>query len=135
MVPDGGVLDIHLTAFQSSIDALLTTARSSAPSRVLTPMKTVVEAVTSILADIRVPPHSLNETVRTLHDRLEDTLSNLVTAAKNHAQSYGISPVSLLDAAASHVSDSVVSIARVVKIRKASKAEVEAFQSGNWRWT
>src|SRR5262249_40385085 len=51
--PDGGLADIHVTAFLSAIDSLLTAARSSSPTRVLTPMKAVVNAVTAIVEDIR----------------------------------------------------------------------------------
>jgi len=45
-------------------------------------------------------------------------LSNLVIAARNHAQSYGLSPVSLLDAAASHVSETVLELARYIGVRR-----------------
>jgi protein SPA2 len=43
-----------MTVFLSAIDSLLTTGRSNAPTRVLTPMKSVVNAVTAIIDDVRV---------------------------------------------------------------------------------
>lgn len=133
--PDGGILDIHITAFVSAIDSLLLAGRSNAPTRVLTPMKTVVNAVTNIVEDTRTferrPARERAdvdiEALRALRERAEATLSNLVAASKTHATSSGMAPVSLLDAAASHVSMCVTEIGRTVLIRKATRAEQEQF--------
>ncbi|KAJ7668486.1 hypothetical protein DFH06DRAFT_200869 [Mycena polygramma] len=131
---DGGVLDIHVTAFLSGIDGLLTAGRSNAPTRVLTPMKAVVNAVSSIVDDVRAfearPARERSDVdvdaLSALRERAEATLSNLVAASKTHATSAGMSPVSLLDAAASHVAVTITEIARTVCIRKATRAEQEA---------
>ncbi|EMD33042.1 hypothetical protein CERSUDRAFT_126237 [Gelatoporia subvermispora B] len=131
--PDGGLLDIHVTAFVSAIDSLLTAGRSNAPTRVLTPMKAVINAVTAIVDDIRAferkPRRDRSEidfdTLRTLRERAEATLSNLAAATKTHATSSGMSPVSLLDAAASHVSATITEIGKTVCIRKATRTEQE----------
>ena len=133
--PNGGVLDIHITAFQSAIDDLLTAGRSNAPTRVLTPMKSVVHAVTNIIEDVKMferrPQRDRSDvdadTLQSLQDRAGATLSNLVAATKTHATSSGMSPVSLLDAAASHVSLTITEIGRTVCIRKATKAEQDQF--------
>lgn len=133
--PDGGLLDIHVTQFLSAIDSLLTAGRSNAPTRVLTPMKAVVNAVTTIVDDVRAferrPRRDRSEVdvdaLRSLRERAEATLSNLTAAAKTHATSSGMSPVSLLDAAASHVSATVTDIAKTVLVRKASKLEIDQF--------
>ena len=92
-------------------------------------MKSVVNAVTNILDDVRTHSrrHSDPEAVRALEERVEATLSNLVAASKTHATSSGLSPVSLLDAAASHVSAAVTELGRVVLLRRATKAEQEQF--------
>ncbi|KAJ8076914.1 component of the polarisome [Marasmius tenuissimus] len=133
--PDGGVLDVHVTAFLSAIDSLLTAGRSNAPTRVLTPMKSIVNAVTAIIDDIRAferkprRPDVDYDGVRFLRERAEATLSNLVTAAKTHATSSGMSPVSLLDAAASHVAATVTDVGKAIHIRKATKTEQEQFVS------
>ena len=136
---EGGILDIHVTAFLSAIDSLLTAGRSSAPTRVLTPMKSVVNAVTSILDDVKAferrSPHDRgdnaeSEALSSLRERAEATLSNLVAASKTHASSAGMSPVSLLDAAASHVSATITELGRTVFIRKATKAEQEQASYG-----
>ncbi|KAE9408640.1 hypothetical protein BT96DRAFT_913786 [Gymnopus androsaceus JB14] len=135
---DGGVLDIHVTAFLSAVDGLLTAGRSNAPTRVLSPMKSVVNAVTNIIEDVRVyerrPPRSDvdMESLRLLRERAEATLSNLVTASKTHATSSGMSPVSLLDAAASHVAATVTDIGKMIFIRKATRAEQEQFASSSY---
>ncbi|KAI0072828.1 hypothetical protein K474DRAFT_1667322 [Panus rudis PR-1116 ss-1] len=133
--PDGGLLDIHVTAFVSAIDSLLTAGRSNAPTRVLTPMKAVVNALTAIVEDVRMferrPRRDRSdvdlEALRALRERAEATLSNLVAATKTHATSAGMSPVSLLDAAASHVSATVTEIGKTICIRKATKAEQDQF--------
>jgi hypothetical protein len=133
MASDGGLVDIHVTAFVSGIDSLLAAGRTSAPTRVLMPMKTVVNSTSAIIEDVRayeLRPTRVNVDIDHLHslrERLEATLSNLVVATKTHAVSSGMSPVSLLDAAASHVSTTVTDISRITYIRKATRAEQEEF--------
>src|ERR1700722_2183235 len=102
MAADGGILDIHVTAFLSAIDGLLTAGRSNSPTKVLTPMKSVVNAVTAIIEDIRTFEHRPHrdrsdvdlDALRSLRERVEATLSNLVTATKSTPTSSGMSPVS-----------------------------------------
>jgi len=133
---EGGILDIHITAFISAIDSLLVAGRSNAPTRVLSPMKAVVNAVTNILDNTRAferrPAREHAdidiEALRALRERIDATMSNLVAASKTHATSSGMSPVSLLDAAASHVSTCISGVAKTLLIRKATQAEVEQFQ-------
>ncbi|KAF8972886.1 hypothetical protein BDZ97DRAFT_636030 [Flammula alnicola] len=135
MAPDGGVLDIHITAFLSAVDSFLTAGRSNALTRVLTPMKSVINVVTNIIEDVKAferrPVRDRADvdadSLRSLRDRAEATLSNLVAATKIHASSSGMSPVSLLDAAASHVSVTITEIGRTICIRKATKAEQEQY--------
>ncbi|KAG8932703.1 component of the polarisome [Tulasnella sp. 418] len=130
---NGGILDIHVTAFQSAIDGLLSAARSSQPSSVLAQMKSVVTAVAAITDDIRTfeqrPPSQRrgveDDALRSLRDRADATLSNLVTACKSHALANGMSPVSLMDAAASHVSACVVEICKTIMMRKSTVADRE----------
>jgi protein SPA2 len=59
------------------------------------------------------------EKLYTMKSKLSGTLTNLMTAAKNHATGAGISPVSLLDAAASHLTVSVVDLVKLIKVRRA----------------
>lgn len=133
MSPDGGLLDIHVTTFISWTDSLLSTARSNAPSKVLSPTKAIVNAVTAILDDVRMYERqrelreSEADNLRSMRERTEATLSNLVAAAKTHATSMGLSPVSLLDAASSHLSAAVTDLGRTIYIRKANKIEQDQF--------
>jgi protein SPA2 len=126
---------MHVTSFLSAIDSLLTAGRSNAPTRVLTPMKAVINAVAAIVEDIKAferrPLRERSDVdldvLRSLRDRAEATLSNLVVASKTHATSSGLSPISLLDAAASHVSASITEMAKTALIRKATKTEQEQY--------
>ncbi|KAG8221360.1 hypothetical protein J3R82DRAFT_1532 [Butyriboletus roseoflavus] len=133
MASDGGLVDIHVTAFVSGIDSLLAAGRLNAPTRVLIPMKAVVNSASAIMEDVQTyesRPTRVNvdiDNLRYLRERLEATLSNLVVATKTHAMSSGMSPVSLLDAAASHVSATITEISRNIYIRKATRAEQEEF--------
>lgn len=126
----GAIQDVHVTAFQSAADNLLTAGRSDSPSRVLSPMKAVVDAVSAIIEDAR--SYDLRQrspedtpvdyaTLESLCDRAQATLGNLVTATKTHATSYGLSPVSLLDAALSHVSASVTEIVKLLLIKRSPR--------------
>ncbi|KAF2677343.1 cell polarity protein-like protein [Lentithecium fluviatile CBS 122367] len=138
--PDGVVKDVHVTNFQLSIDELLQVARRSDPEQVLESMKNVVKCVRAITGDIdstslsqlQSPTSSVSGDVGSpekqhakLKSRVSATANNLITASKNHASSGGISPVSLLDAAASHLSTAVVELVKQVKVRPTPQDELE----------
>ena len=125
---DGLVKHVHANRFQITIDELLRTARISEPSSVLAHVKSVVIAVRDITQDIsRMTPSNNDETqqIDKLKARISATANNLITAAKNFATANGLSPVSLLDAAASHLTSSIVGLIQVVKIRPGSPGELE----------
>ncbi|KAI9680973.1 MAG: component of the polarisome [Trizodia sp. TS-e1964] len=124
---DGLVRDVHITKFQIAIDELLRMARSNDASSVLDQMKAVVVCVRLITQDIGDIPSADNKPPQSgkLKARVSATANNLITAAKNFAASNGISPVSLLDAAASHLTTAVVELIRVVKIRQTPADELE----------
>jgi protein SPA2 len=65
--------------------------------------------------------------VHTLEECVEVTLSNLIIATKTHTTSSGLSPVSLLNAAASHVSAAITELGHVVLLQHATKAEQDYF--------
>jgi hypothetical protein len=139
--PDGVVKDVHVTKFQLSIDELLQVARRSGPEQVLESMRHVVKCVRAITGDldstslsqIQSPSSSVNGDIvmspekqqAKLKSRVSATANNLITASKNHASSSGLSPVSLLDAAASHLSTAVVELVKQVKIRPTPEDEFE----------
>lgn len=124
---DGLVKDVDVTKFQMSIDELLQIARSGEPSRVLEQMKAVVLAVRRITRDIETAQGEGDEPVQSrvkAKSRVSTTANNLITASKNFANSSGISPISLLDAAASHLSAAVVELIRAVGIRPTPAEEL-----------
>ncbi|SJX64926.1 related to SPA2 protein [Sporisorium reilianum f. sp. reilianum] len=135
----GAIVDVNLTAFQSSIDELLAAARSKTPGNVLLSMKTVVLSTTLVTDDVakyeQIPSNLAElspedqEQLMALKSKCSATLNNLMTACRNHASSHGLSPVSLLDAAASHVSATIVDLVKLLKVRKASKTETDEFQA------
>ncbi|GAA6047170.1 hypothetical protein JCM3770_006933 [Rhodotorula araucariae] len=123
---DGLINDTSIAAFQTSIDDLLQAARSKEPSSVLPAARAVVQACTKVDDDVQAIapsrlaslPSSEQDLVNSLKVKINATLSNLLTACKNHATSFGVSPVSLLDAAASHLAATVVELVRILKIRR-----------------
>ena len=120
---DGLIKDIHVTRFQIAIDEVLQLARGDEPRNVLGGMKMVVVALRHILRDVNDAfsktssnQDQLQQQVK-LRTKVSATGNNFITASKNFALSNGISPVSLLDAAASHLTSAVVETIRVVKVR------------------
>ncbi|ELR06531.1 hypothetical protein GMDG_02166 [Pseudogymnoascus destructans 20631-21] len=125
--PDGLVKDVHVTKFQISIDELLRTARSETPENVVEYMKNVVICVRNITQDIDNSTNNpeLAQGQAKLKARVSATANNLITASKNFTAAKGLSPVSLLDAAASHLTTSVVELISTVKIRPTPASELE----------
>ncbi|KAF2095424.1 hypothetical protein NA57DRAFT_59434 [Rhizodiscina lignyota] len=136
--PNGLVKDVHLTKFQISIDELLQSARLPAASAVLEPMKQVVMNVRNITSSIEDLPRDsplessddggsanpAKEHARA-KSRVSATANNLITASKNHAAANGLSPVSLIDAAASHLTTSIIELVKLVKIRPTPEDELD----------
>ncbi|KAF2801696.1 uncharacterized protein BDZ99DRAFT_469433 [Mytilinidion resinicola] len=141
--PDGLVKDIHVTKFQLSIDEYLQVARREHPQALLDSMKNVFVCVKNITSDIGASspassPASRNGSVYTdsgsaspdkqqskLKAQVSATTNNLITASKNHASSAGMSPISVVDAAASHLSTAVVELVKFVKIRPTPPEELQ----------
>jgi hypothetical protein len=131
---NGMVKDVHVTKFQISIDEILRVARSEDPSRVIEFMKAVVVNVRRITQDIDEAKSSsgdLTPQQSKLKSRVSATANNLITAAKNFASANGLSPVSILDAAASHLTAAVVELVRTVKIRPTPAGELDDDDDGN----
>ena len=123
---DGNITDVHVSAFQTAIDGLLAAARSSTPTGVLPAMKAIVESVSEIGQDVEafeIHPNLNVDATRLEHLKHESTsrLNALMQAARNHAMASGLSPVSLLDAAAGHLSANVVEIIKLLKIRRSNQ--------------
>lgn len=116
----GLVKAVHLTKFQISIDELLKVARSINFHQSLEQVKSVVMATRALTKDIE---RDQSEAVVRAKSRISATANNLTTAAKNHATGCGLSPVSLLDAAASHLTASVIELVKLVRIRPTQEGE------------
>lgn len=124
--PDGAIDESRIVAYQVAIDDLLRAGRSEVSSNVLVAMKSIVIACKGITEEVDIYEQRKGslmkaedkEKLHTLKTKFSATLTNLMTAAKNHATGYGISPVSLLDAAASHLTASVVEMVKHVKLRR-----------------
>ena len=130
---NGLVKDVNVTKFQIAIDELLQRARVDDPERVIDSMKAVVVSLRRITKDIDESAPNSDEILQQqmkLKVAVSSTANNLITAAKNFASSAGISPVSLLDAAASHLVAAVVELLRTVKIRSTPAGELEDDDDG-----
>jgi hypothetical protein len=130
---NGLVKDVHVTKFQIAIDELLRTARVEDPDKVIASMKAVVVSVRRITKDIDESAHNDEDRMQQqtrLKAKVSQTANNLITASKNFASAAGISPVSLLDASASHLVAAVVDMLRTVKIRATPTGELEDDDDG-----
>lgn len=126
--PNGLVKDIYVTKYQIAVDDLLRLARTAEASKVLDFVKNVIVATKAITQDIddSSPSSDPNaEQKMRLKVRVSATANSLITAAKNHATAEGLSPVSLLDAAAMHLTASIVELIKLVKIRPTPTEEIE----------
>ncbi|KAI8072205.1 uncharacterized protein B0P05DRAFT_549333 [Gilbertella persicaria] len=115
---DGVIAQDAILTYQAHIDDLLFSARSRDPSQVIHIMKNIVSVCRSITEEIesketKLSPntkHSLYE----LKTRFSTSLSDLLVSAKYHANGMGISPVSLLDRSASHLTAVIVDLAKLL---------------------
>ncbi|TQS38734.1 hypothetical protein Golomagni_00754 [Golovinomyces magnicellulatus] len=125
---NGMVKDINVIKFQISIDELLRDSRIQEPAKVIELTKNIVLNVRNITQDIaEVNSNGMKSTSeqKKLLFGITITTKNLIIATRNFAISKGLSPVSLLDAAISHLVSAVIELLRVVKIRSASQVELE----------
>ena len=124
---DGLVRDVHVQEFHVGIDELLRAVRMGDPPSVLPHVRSIAIAIRKISQDVSKPASEDDQSPKILKmkTKLANTGNNLITASKNFASSNGLSPVSLLDAAASHVSCAVLELVRLVKVRPTPAEELE----------
>ncbi|KAG6367991.1 hypothetical protein INS49_002191 [Diaporthe citri] len=129
---NGLVKDVHVTKFQVAIDELLRRARVEEPDKVIDSMKSVVMSVRRITKDIDASSSNdqSQQQRKQLKSRVSSMANNLITAAKTFATSAGMSPISVLDAAASNLVGAIVDLLRVVKIRITPDGELEEDDDG-----
>lgn len=125
---DGRIKDVHITKFQIAIDELLRIARVEDAPAVLDAMKAVVAATRHVIKDVAAAggaDGAAPDNAAKLKLRVASHTNQLITVANNFAAAGGISPVALLDAAASHLSAAVVDLIHVAKIRPSPAGELE----------
>ncbi|RKF59052.1 SpaA/cell polarity protein [Erysiphe neolycopersici] len=126
---NGMIKDVNVIKFQISIDELLRSSRTEQLEKILELMKNVIYNVRNITQDI-VEVTSSGEEVTLQQKKLKYnvtiTAKNLITASKNFVAAKGLSPVSLLDAAASHLTSAIIELLRSVKIRLTPGVELES---------
>lgn len=137
LVSDGGfaddnglIKDVHVTRFQMAIDDLVHKAHSDGPDTVVDAMKSVIGNVRRIARDIDdTHGPALSEAFThqkpKLKAKVAGTANSLITASKNYAAGAGLSPVSLLDAAADNLTGAIVELARVAGIRPTPAEELD----------
>lgn len=128
--PDGLIKDFHVAKFHVAIDEVLRAARVGEYRAIMDCMRMVILSIRHIYQDVSNPVHdSVNDASTQqrakLRSKVSATANNFITASKNFAASQGISPVSLLDAAASHLASAVVELIQLVKIRPTPPDELD----------
>ncbi|KAI9007950.1 hypothetical protein CLU79DRAFT_777223 [Phycomyces nitens] len=126
---EGVISQASIISYQTAINELLETARSSKPSDVLITMKTVIMISKTISENVEAfessPQFSSSMTPR-LHElkvSFSTTLTQLLASAKGHAMGMGMSPVSLLDASAGHLTAVVVDMAKLLGLSSQDNGE------------
>ncbi|KAL7908676.1 hypothetical protein GGI35DRAFT_408806 [Trichoderma velutinum] len=131
----GRVKDVHVTKYQMAIDELLQKVREDHPENVIDAMKGVVVSVRRITRDLDESAPRGSEAAQQqqgkLRARISATANHLITVSKSFAASSGITPISLVDAAASHLTVAIVEILRSAKIRPTPAEELEDEEDGN----
>ncbi|RFU75143.1 hypothetical protein TARUN_7098 [Trichoderma arundinaceum] len=133
LAENGRVRDVHVTKYQMAIDELLQKVRDEHPENVIDAMKAVVVSVRRITRDLDESAPRGSEAAQQqakLRSRISATANSLITVSKSFAASAGITPISLVDAAASHLTVAIVDMLRAVKIRPTPTEELEDEDDG-----
>lgn len=127
---DSDVPDIHIRQFVAAINELLVSGQINSRG-VMAAAKDAADAIDNIVQDINtfelLPKENRGDinlpVLQELRDRIEEEVSNLLAAAKTHASSSAMSPITLLEAAARHASVTITEIGRTLYIPLAAKTE------------
>lgn len=130
----GLVKDVHVTNYQTAINELIHLARSEDHTAAFNHMRSIVSTVGAIVRDVDAAAPSLPEESTKEHARLKrhvsKAMNNLVTTSKHVAGSNGLSPTSLIDAAASNLTAAVMAMIKVVKILPTPDKELQDSDDG-----
>ncbi|CAO3592547.1 unnamed protein product [Absidia cylindrospora] len=117
-----------IISYQAAIEDLLQQSRSKSPSDILSSMKTLVVTCKAITEDVEryetkgAMTLDKQTKLQTLKGPFSNGLTQLVTAAKSHVSSMGISPIGLLDVAASNLTSAVVDLVKLVGMSSSSSS-------------
>lgn len=123
---NGAIGHQFIIEYQTAIDELMKSSRSSKPTDVLLSMRTIVMACKSITTEVedyevKVGLSAANQaSLYEIKKRFSNELSNLLAAAKVYAGGMGISPVSLVDAAAGSLTVTIVELVKLLGMRPVS---------------
>ncbi|GAB5586666.1 component of the polarisome [Umbelopsis nana] len=134
---DGAISQDHVINYQVAVDDLLRSGRSEKPSSVLISMKAVVVSCKTITEDVEAYENDESKDIDaekkdklyTMKSQFSKGLSNLMAAAKTHANGMGICPVSLLDAAATHLTFTVVELIKLFGMKFGKGSDRDSVQS------
>ncbi|KAI8365051.1 hypothetical protein EDC96DRAFT_510303 [Choanephora cucurbitarum] len=126
----GAIAHQYIIDFQTAIDELMKTSRSSKPTDVLMSMRVIVMACKAITTEVEnhetkveLPPETRDQ-LYDIKKRFSDELTSLLAASKSYASGMGITPVSLIDASASNLTNTIVDLVRLLGMKP-----IESFQS------
>ncbi|KAI9471911.1 MAG: hypothetical protein EXX96DRAFT_489610, partial [Benjaminiella poitrasii] len=115
---NGIVPQVYILKYQAYLDDLLSMARSNRPAEVIDVMKNIVSVCRSITEEVERRENNLTtETKKSLYElksRFSTSLSDLLVASRHHASGMGLSPVSLLDRSAGHLTAVIVDLAKML---------------------
>lgn len=120
-----GVLDrSRVASYQAAVDDLLNAARSDASTDVLVAMKSIVIACKTITEETESYennsdnlPYEVRDAINQIKNRLSASLANLMEAAKKHATSFGSIPIDNLVDAAAGLSETIIELLMLLKIK------------------
>ncbi|KAI8373137.1 uncharacterized protein BYT42DRAFT_579303 [Radiomyces spectabilis] len=126
---EGVIQHAHIIAYQAAIDELLQVARSSVSGKVLLVVQNVIPICKSMTEETEAfeakadVPLTIQTELPELKTRFTNALKQLISATELHARSMGLSPVCLLDAAASHLTAAVVDLVKLVGMAPSTDEE------------
>ncbi|ORZ20414.1 hypothetical protein BCR42DRAFT_408716 [Absidia repens] len=109
-----------IVSYQAAIEDLLQRSRSKSPSDIFSSMKILVVTCKAITEDVEryetkgALTLDKQTKLQSLKGPFSNGLTQLVTAAKSHVNSMGISPIGLLDVAACNLTCAVVDLVKLV---------------------
>ncbi|KAJ3213298.1 component of the polarisome, partial [Clydaea vesicula] len=129
-----------VASYQAAVGELLRAARSDTPTSVLVAMKSIVIACKDITEDTEAfeasPDNNLSyedkDTLFNVKNSLSGALTSLMGAAKNHATSFGNSPISILENAATDLTSCIVQLVQLLNFKGDSRNLEGQFENGGY---